>query len=260
MYDMILAVDVGNSNIVLGVYDDTRELVAHWRLSTLPPRTADELRVVLAGLFRDSHLETTQISAVVIGCVVPPLLSPLVRSVRALFDADVHVVSADSVPWLEIAIDNRHEIGADLIANAVSSQDYVQGCTCAVFDFGTALSTTLVDAEGRILGASIAPGLMKASLALSEGTAQLPQIELAAPPKPFGTNTVHAIQAGIVYGYASMVEGMIGRFSDHLGCEVKALATGGLADVVAPLVRRFEKVDPWLTLNGLRRIAERQPR
>jgi len=137
---MILTVDVGNSNIVLGVYDDSRTITAHWRLSTLPLRTADELRVVLAGLLRDSDLEAAQVRAIVVGCVVPPVLSPLVRAMKALFDADVHIVTADSVPWLKIAIDNRKEIGADLIANAVSSQDYVQGTACAVFDFGTALS------------------------------------------------------------------------------------------------------------------------
>lgn len=254
---MILTVDVGNSNIVLGVYDDSRTITAHWRLSTLPLRTADELRVVLAGLLRDSHLEAAQVRAIVVGCVVPPVLSPLVRAMKALFDADVHIVTADSVPWLEIAIDNRKEIGADLIANAVSSQDYVQGTACAVFDFGTALSVTVVDADGRIRGASIAPGLMKASLALSEGTAQLPQIELAAPLEPFGTNTVTAIQSGIVFGYASLVEGMMRRYRDYLQCDVKALATGGLADIVAPLVTEFVAVDQWLTLNGLRRIIER---
>lgn len=256
---MILTVDVGNSNIVLGVYNDSQTIAAHWRLSTLPLRTADELRVVLAGLFRDSHMKPDQITSVVIGCVVPPLLSPLVRAMKALFAAPVHVVTADSVPWLEISIDNRHEIGADLIANAVSSRDYVSGKACAIFDFGTALSITVVDAQGKILGASIAPGLMKASLALSEGTAQLPQIELSAPPKPFGTNTITAIQSGIVFGYASLVEGMVRRYEEHLGCEVVALATGGLADVIAPLVNEFEAVDQWLTLNGLRRIVERQP-
>ncbi|MFP4509632.1 MAG: type III pantothenate kinase [Spirochaetota bacterium] len=256
---MILTVDAGNSNIVLGVYNESQSIVAHWRLSTLPLRTDDELRVVLAGLFQDSSMKTSHITSIVIGCVVPPLLAPLVRAMKALFMAPVHVVTADSVPWLDISIDNRHEIGADLIANAVASRDYVSGMACAVFDFGTALSITVVDARGRILGASIAPGLMKASLALSEGTAQLPQIDLSAPPEPFGTNTITAIQSGIVFGYASLVEGMIRRYREHLRCDVVALATGGLADVIAPLVDEFEAVDQWLTLNGLRRIVERQP-
>ena len=253
---MILTVDVGNSNIVAGVYDgDT--LLTHWRLSTRPYRTGDELLVTLRALFSESSIVPGKVRSVVMSSVVPPLTEPLAQSLRSLCGVIPFLVTPSSVPWLEIGTDNRNEMGPDLVANAVAAGTVFPGRAASVVDFGTALTITTIDAEGSVQGVSIAPGLGQASLGLSTGTAQLPQVALEAPQRPFGTNTVSAIQAGLVHGYAAMVEGMISKLAAYFNTSIAGLATGGLSDVVAPLIPQVEYIDPKLTLNGLRLIAER---
>ncbi|MFP4643457.1 MAG: type III pantothenate kinase [Spirochaetales bacterium] len=253
---MILTVDVGNSNIVAGVYDrDT--LLTHWRLSTRPYRTGDELLVTLRALFSESSILPEVVRSVVVSSVVPPLTEPLVQSLRSLCGVIPFLVTPSSVPWLEIGTDSREEMGPDLVANAVAAGAISAGRAASVVDFGTALTITTIDENACVQGVSIAPGLGQASLALSTGTAQLPQVALEAPERPFGTNTVSAIQAGLVHGYAAMVEGMITKLEAYFDTRITGLATGGLSDIVAPLIPQVEHVDPWLTLNGLRLIAER---
>ena len=253
---MILTIDVGNSNIVAGVYEAER-LLTHWRLSTRPYRTGDELLVTLRALFNESSINPHNVRTVVLSSVVPPLTEPLAESLRSLCDVAPFLVTPASVPWLEIGTENRNEMGPDLMANAVAAGSIFPGRTASVVDFGTALTITTIDARGCVQGVSIAPGLGQASLALSTGTAQLPQVALEAPERPFGTNTVSAIQAGLVHGYAAMVEGMISKLNAYFDTEVTGLATGGLSSIVAPLIPQVTHVDPWLTLNGLRIIAER---
>ncbi len=256
---MILTVDVGNSNIVAGVYDG-ETLLTHWRLSTRPYRTGDELLVTIRALFNESAIVPGRVRSVVLSSVVPPLTEPLADSLRNLCGVDPFLVTPASVPWLEIETENRNEMGPDLMANAVAAGAIAPGRTASVVDFGTALTITTINAGGAVQGVSIAPGLGQASLALSTGTAQLPQVALEAPERPFGTNTVSAIQSGLVHGYAAMVEGMISKLEAYFGTRVTGLATGGLSNIVAPLISQVEHVDPWLTLNGLRIIAERSER
>ncbi len=253
---MILTVDVGNSNIVAGVYDEDR-LLTHWRLSTRPYRTGDELLVTLRALFHESSIVPREVRAVALSSVVPPLTEPLAESLRSLCGVNPFLVTPASVPWLEIGTENRNEMGPDLMANAVAAGALSQGRAASVVDFGTALTITTIDSGGCVRGVSIAPGLGQAGLSLATGTAQLPQVALEAPERPFGTNTVSAIQAGLVHGYAAMVEGMISKLEAYFETEITGLATGGLSDIVAPLIPQVKHIDPWLTLNGLRIIAER---
>lgn len=252
---MVLTVDAGNSNIVAGVYDEER-LLTHWRISTVPYRTSDEMLVTLRAMFTEADIDPAAISLVGLSSVVPPVTEGLKAALARLCHCEPFIVTPASVPWLEIATENRNEMGPDLMANAVAGAAISEGY-CAVIDFGTALTITSVDPDGKVLGVSIAPGLGTATEALSSGTAQLPEVALEAPPSPFGTNTVSAIQAGLVYGYAGMVDGMISRLEHHFESPVTALATGGLCRVVVPHVPKISHTDPWLTLQGLRMIVTR---
>ncbi len=253
---MICTVDVGNSNIVGGVYREA-ELVAHWRLSTRPYRTGDELRVTIRELLREDEINTDEIDQVVLSSVVPPVTDELRLALERLMPVTPFLVTPSSVPWLEIGTESRNEMGPDLMANAIAGGALAEGYV-SVIDFGTAMTITTIGPRKEVLGVSIAPGLAQASVALSSGTARLPQVALEAPPRPFGTNTVEAIQSGLVHGYAAMVEGMIARLEKQFDAPVTAIATGGLSSIVAPLVGAISHVDPWLTLSGLRMIAERQ--
>lgn len=252
---MILVVDAGNSNIVAGLYRG-EELCAHWRLSTRPYRTSDEQFVTLRELFREADVSPRDVLSVALSSVVPPITEGLRRALERLCGVTPFQLSSHSVPWLNIATENRHEMGPDLIANAVAGGSIGEGYV-SIIDFGTALTITTVNPEKTVLGVSIAPGLGTANEALSSGTAQLPQVSLEAPDAPFGTNTVSAIQAGLVHGYSAMIEGMIERLDRYFATSITAVATGGLCSVVAPLVSRISTIDPWLTLRGLRIIAER---
>jgi len=159
---------------------------------------------------------------------------------------------------LRIRTDNPTEVGADLVANAVAAYARFQS-SCIVVDFGTALTFTAVAEPGDLLGVAIAPGLNSAAGALSRDTAQLPRVQLAPPPTAIGRNTTHSIQSGLVFGYVGLVEALIGRMRQELGGRAHAVATGGLAPIIAPLTDQFAEIDPWLTLEGLRIIAERNP-
>ncbi len=190
--------------------------------------------------------------------MVPPAAEQVCAMVAERAGAAPLVVAPGVRTGIRIRTDNPGEVGADLVANAVAAYDLF-GCACVAVDFGTALSFTAVSAGGDLVGVAIAPGLTHALKALSDNTAQLPLVPLAAPPSAIGRNTVHSIQAGLVLGYVGLVEGLVARMRGELGGGVKVIATGGQALVIPPLTSIFDKVDPWLTLDGLRLISERNP-
>lgn len=251
---MLLAIDIGNSNIAFGIYG--ADWQHRWRLNTVADKTSDEYEVLFRSLISIHHYRIDHIKQVVISSVVPPLNATFRHMIRSMFDIEPLMVNAKTYTGITIKIDNPSEIGSDLLANAVAGFDKCQN-DCIIVDFGTALSMTVVGKKGELLGASITPGLKSAMKALSSGTAQLPYVHLEAPPSAIGKNTIHAIQSGVVLGYVGLVESQIKRIKREMDESATVIATGGLAEVIAPLTDQFDALDPWLTLEGLRLIAEK---
>jgi len=252
---MLLAVDIGNTNIVFGVHDGNTWL-HHWRVRTVREKMPDEYGVTFRVLLNDAGLTIEALDRIVICSVVPPLTDRLEEMLADYVAVDPLIVSHQLRTGLTFAVDNPAEVGADLIADAVAAFDRVRG-PCVVVDFGTATTFTAVSQDAVFLGVAIAPGVNLAASALAGGTAQLPQIRLALPPKAIGTNTIHAIQSGILNGYAGLVQGILTRFLREMGAKPTVVATGGLSQLMAPLTGAFDIVDPWLTLEGIRLIGER---
>ncbi len=252
---MLLAVDIGNTNIVFGVHDGAQWL-RHWRVRTVRDKMPDEYGVLLRTFLGEAGLKIEYLDRSVISSVVPPVTGTIHELLTAQTGLEPLVVSHKVAIGLSFVVDNPAEVGADLIANAVAAHARFQHA-CIIVDFGTATTFTAVSAEAAFLGVAIAPGLNLAASALAGGTAQLPQIYLAAPPQAIGTNTVHAIQSGVILGYLALVEGIIDRFLQELGCEATIIATGGLSRLIVPLSDRFTQVDERLTLEGIRLIALR---
>lgn len=252
---MLLAVDVGNTNIVFGLHDGATWL-RHWRVRTVRDKMPDEYGVLFRDFLREIDVALDALDHVVIGSVVPPITDRIEAMLAAQTGVQPLIISAAVDTGLTFTVDNPTEVGADLIADAVAAYDRFHGA-CIVVDFGTATTFTAVGADATFLGVAIAPGINLAMSALARGTAQLPQIRLIAPPCPIGTNTSHAIQSGIVWGYVGLVESLVARFRDQMGGPVSAVATGGLARLIAPLTNCFTDVDEWLTLEGIRLIALR---
>lgn len=252
---MLLAVDVGNTNIVFGIHDGETWL-HHWRVRTVRDKMPDEYAVLFRGFIGEDGAAMSRFRQVVLSSVVPPLTGTLCEMLAAQTGHDPLVVNHEVDTGLTFRVDNPREVGADLIADAVAAYARCAGA-CIVVDFGTATTFTAVSAQAEFLGVAIAPGLRLAASALAGGTAQLPQIALTPPPRAIGANTVHAIQSGIVLGYVDLVSGMLDRFRAELGAETPAIATGGLSSLIAPLTGRFQIIDQWLTLEGIRLIALR---
>ena len=253
---MLLAVNVGNTNTGLGVFDGA-ELRWHWRISTQPDRTPDELAVVLAGLLESADLSfSTKITGVVISSVVPSATTALREMVTTYFNFPPVVVEPGVRTGVPILTDNPREVGSDRIVNALAAYERYGG-PCVVVDFGTATTFDVVSAKGEFLGGVIAPGVQTSNAALARSTARLPQVELAAPPAALGKNTVEAIQSALVFGTAAQVDGIVGRLRAELGVPATTVATGGLAELIAPHATSIDRVDPGLTLEGLRLVFER---
>jgi len=250
---MLLAIDVGNTNIVGGVFKDSL-LLFTFRIQTVPNRTEDEYAVIFRAVLASRGFEQSSIDRVVLSSVVPALTSTIAGMTKALFQTEPLVLGPALYPYLPIKVIAPEEIGTDLVANAVAAFQRVQGA-CIIVDFGTALTFTAVDAAGQIQGVAIAPGLGSAVGGLSRDTAQLPRVPLECPASALGKNTVQAIQAGIMYGYIGMVENIVQRMSQEMEKEVKVAATGGLCGVISPHTRVFDFVEPNLTLFGLEGIA-----
>jgi type III pantothenate kinase len=252
---MLLAIDIGNTNVVFGVHDGAGWL-HHWRVRTVREKMADEYGVLLRALLAETDLSMIDFDRIALASVVPPLTGRMEDMLAQQTAADILVISQAVDTGLTYAVDNPSEVGADLIANAVAAYDRV-GNACIVVDFGTATTFTAVSTDAVFLGVAIAPGMNLAASALAGGTAQLPQVRLRAPERAIGTNTVHAVQSGVLWGYVGLVEGVVARFEREIQSPVTVLATGGLSSVIAPLTQCFSAVDPWLTLDGIRLIGER---
>jgi type III pantothenate kinase len=256
---MLLAIDVGNTNIVVGVFDGTR-LVVSWRLLTLRERTADEVGLMVVGLFGHERLEVAKIDAVVMGSVVPPL-TPIMRSmVKHYFNRDPLVVDPKSNAGMPILYERPAEVGADRIANAIAGYEQYGrrlGLPLIIADLGTATTFDAVTAKGEYLGGVICPGPQIAADALFQRAARLPRVDVRKPPSVIGRTTVGAIESGLFYGYLGMVEGLMARMAGELGGRVTGIATGGLAPLVVPETTVFEAMEPDITLHGLRIIWER---
>jgi len=252
---MLLCIDIGNTNIVLGLWDGGR-WVAHWRIRTAREQMPDEYFILLQALLRESGHTMSDIDRAVIGSVVPPLTTVFSELFARYARIAPLIVGPGIRTGLRIRIDNPVELGADLVANAVAAFERFHSA-CIVVDFGTATTFSAVSDTGDFLGVAIALGLGAASEALASRTAQLPRVSLEPPPSAIGKNTVHSMQSGLILGYVGLVEGLIRRIRNELNGEVKVVATGGLSETLAPLTSEIPLVDPWLTLEGLRIISQR---
>jgi type III pantothenate kinase len=252
---MLLAVSIGNSHIGFGVLEKG-VWIRRWRIQTVHAKTADEYLVIMRTLFDTAGIGPDAVTSAILSSVVPPLTATLSDAMEMLAGRRPLVLSAKLDLGLRITTENPAEVGADLVANAVAAYHRFKG-NCIVIDFGTALSFTAVSAAGELRGVAIAPGLTSAVDSLARSTAQLPSVYLAAPPAAIGRNTVHSIQAGIVFGYTGLVGDIVRRMRTELGGTATVIATGGQAPVMAPLLGPDVVLEQWLTLEGLRVIAER---
>ncbi len=252
---MILVVDVGNTNIVLGLYEG-QSLRHHWRLSTNRSATMDEYGVMIHNLFQLAGVRAEQIEGVILSCVVPPIMNTLERLFEAYVGKQALVVGPGIKTGLNIRYENPREVGADRIVNAVAGIEQY-GTPLVVVDFGTATTFDYIDASGAYLGGAIVPGIGISAEALYQRAAKLPRIELSKPKTVIGRNTVAAMQSGIIYGYAGQVDGIVKRIRQEFGVQPRVIATGGMADLIAGESETIETVDPLLTLEGLRIVYER---
>ena len=254
---MLLAVDVGNTQTHLGVFDKDR-LRHEWRAATEPTRTADELALLFGEFLSLADLSfSRQISGVAISSVVPKATQELRDMTLRYFGFPAVVVEPGVKTGLAILTDNPREVGADRIANAVAAHTLWPEDSVIIVDFGTAITVDAVSAEGAYLGGAIAPGVDTSATALFQSTAQIRRVELVTPPSAIGKTTVTCVQSGIMFGTAALVDGLIERVADELDSNVKTVATGGHATVVLENCRRVQHFEPTLTLTGLRLIFDR---
>jgi len=252
---MLLVIDVGNTHTVLGCYDGT-ELKGHWRLTTDRTRTDDEWFLLLQQLLSREEAGSGRLQAAMIASVVPPVTPELERVCRQRLGVPTRIVGPGLKTGMPILYDNPKEVGADRVVNAVAA--YAKWpCALVIVDFGTATTFDAVTAQGAYLGGAIAPGLMTSLDALSRAASMLPRVELVAPKTVIGRTTVSSMQSGVFFGYVGLVDGIVTRMIAELEQPVKVIATGGLAALVAPSTTTIEEVDPWLTLEGLRLLHER---
>jgi type III pantothenate kinase len=251
----LLAVDVGNTNTVLGVFRDG-ELAAHWRIRTVAERTSDEYAVLLKTLLDLEGSPWHSIDAGIISSVVPPTLFGLQQFFKRHCGGPALVVGPGIKSGMPILYENPREVGADRIVNAVAAYDEIKG-GCIVVDFGTATTWDVVSPKGEYLGGAIAPGITISSEALYEHAAKLPRVELARPGKVVARNTVASMQAGLVYGYAGMVDALVERIRGEVDFTARCIATGGLAPLIATETKTIESTDELLTLKGLRLLYQR---
>ncbi|MGS0763241.1 type III pantothenate kinase [Syntrophomonas curvata] len=251
---MILVFDVGNTNMVIGVFKED-DLLTHWRIRTDTQRTCDEYGMIIKALFDYQQLDMKLVKAVVISSVVPSLMIELERLSHQYFSCRPLVIGPGIKTGLAIKYENPREVGADRVVNAVAAFNKYGG-PLIIVDFGTATTFCVVNDKGDYLGGAIAPGIVIASEALVAKAAKLPRVELTKPRSLIGKNTVASMQAGIIFGFVGQVEGIINRMKKEIAGQCRVVATGGLARVIARETDTIEIVDDFLTLDGLRMIYE----
>jgi type III pantothenate kinase len=251
---MLLCVDVGNTNITLGLYEG-QDLGPRWRLATDHERMPDEFILQLLGLLGYAGVSREQLTGAAIASVVPPLTGKWVEVCQRGLGVEPLVIDASVHTGVRILYDEPGVVGADRLVDAVAAFRLYGGPACIV-DFGTATTFDAVSVGGDYLGGAIAPGIGIAAQALFERTAKLPRVDIARPPAAIGRNTLHSMQSGLLFGYVSLVEGMVARFRQELGPEMQVIGTGGLAELIAQETPVLEILAPWLTLDGLRMVYE----
>ena len=251
---MLLAIDIGNTNITIGVYSG-ENLGPRWRFAAGQEKMPDEYGALILNLFERAGISTKDIDAIVMASVVPSLKGVFAEACSRHLQRVPMVVNGKSKTGIRIQYEDVGELGADRIVDAAAGYALYGGPACIV-DFGTATTFDAVSAEGDYLGGAIAPGIGISADALFQRAAKLPKVDLLRPPTAIGKNTVHSLQSGLMFGYVGLVEGIIARFCAELGPSTKAIATGGLAEVIAKETKAISIVAPWLTLDGLRIIYD----
>jgi type III pantothenate kinase len=262
---MLLAIDIGNTNIVLGLCHGREQTwLSQWRLSTVRDRTADEYAIYIKGLLREAKQHKT-INRVIISSVVPQLTRTLADMSRRHLGNDPHIVTAQSNLGVSLGVDFPDQVGADRLVNAVAAYHLYQ-TACIVIDMGTATKFDVISRTGEFMGGVIAPGLQITADALFQRAAKLGQVEFIAPPNVIGRNTIHAIQSGLIFGYTGQIEGVVPKLKGEmrrrdplLTGHIPVIGTGGLMGLLAPHTDILDQVDPWLTLTGLHLIAQLNP-
>jgi type III pantothenate kinase len=249
--DMLLVIDVGNTETKLGAFTSAGDLAGTWRMTTARRRTADEYGILFSSFFSTAHFPIGEVEAIVLGSVVPVIDRPLAEGCEKYFGVKPIAFTAASQTIIPVRTERPADVGADLVAAAIAARELV-GAPSIAINFGTATTYGAIDADGAFAGAAIAPGLQVGLDALVGRTAKLPQVALHAPEHAVGRETVGAIQAGIVFGTIGATEALVARMRAEIGAEARVIASGGLAAVIAPHTPVIERVEPHLVLFGLR--------
>lgn len=253
---MFLSIDAGNSNVVFGLYEPTTKNWRYeFRVETSQLVSPEELRKRFGLFFLENNLSPGEVSSIGFSSVVPEIILTIEEFCRSFFGHLPYVINGRSYETLQVYTHRPDEIGSDLMANVTAAYAMFKG-SCIIVDFGTALTFTVVDNQGFVVGVNIVPGLKTAIKSLYTNTSKLPEVKLEIPESAIGKDTVHAIQAGILYGYSGLVKGMLSTIQEELGFNCKVIATGGLSQILTPLQGSFDQVDKNLTLKGIKLITE----